>query len=573
MRLDLSLTKDHRPKRLVFYCPYDYKWLAQEAGRGTGRFSKKDKAWTYPVEPLIVKHIKEQIPDVEIGDNLKKYLDDLADKQRRVLRATENDAPLDDSSLWDFQRASVRFLNEVGKGILGHEMGTGKTPIAASAIDYLTLAKVIVICPNAVKWSWVNHIKEWAGREDIYVVEPKKGKDKAENGVISGTKDFRGEEIEKLLFKNREVILVMNYEQARIHSDTLKQFDIDAVISDEAHRLKNRKARRTQEISSIVPSARFLWLCTGTVFRNSYDDIYSLLNMCDPVRFSGYWNFVNFYLDYVEHPFGGIEIIGPKDENEFSHMLATYMFRVTKKDVMPSLPDKIITEYPIPLSEQQKKDYDSMEKELMLVIEKELDDGKEIEEIIRAENVVSQMIRLRQICLSSRLLGSNDASAKLDFLDEILDDVCFEGNQVIIFTYFREFAEAIKELVEDKGISYGCILGGQTSQQRDEVEQSLNSGEVQVVIATAQSGGEGMNLQKASTAIFTDVDWVPYNNIQAEDRIHRGEIKESPNIIRIYHPGTIEDDIRSVCRLKERSFNTTTGQAETVRRMVNRKGE
>jgi len=84
--------------------------------------------------------------------------------------------------------------------------------------------------------------------------------------------------------------------------------------------------------------------------------------------------------------------------------------------------------------------------------------------------------------------------------------------------------------------------------------------------------GEGMNLQAAGTAIFCDLDWVPANNLQAEDRIHRGDIKKSPNIVRLYHPKTVDEDIWATCARKDDLIDEAIGSAETIRNMLLRRG-
>jgi len=239
---------------------------------------------------------------------------------------------------------------------------------------------------------------------------------------------------------------------------------------------------------------------------------------------------------------------------------------------MPQLPDRIYTDYPIGMTTKQEKIYEELEKEMIAFMEKELAGGATIEEVVSAENTISQIMKLRQLCLTPAILGGPDESAKLDTLDDIFPEVFAQDKQAVIFTYFRRFIPYIEEVLSTHSISYNIILGGQSSSERWKVEEALRNQEIQAVIATAQSGGEGMNLQTAQTAIFTDRDWTPANNDQAESRLHRGEIKTSPNIITLYHPKSVEVDMRAACNRKERMFDETVGAVETVRELVRRKG-
>src|SRR5690606_23950187 len=147
------------------------------------------------------------------------------------------------------------------------------------------------------------------------------------------------------------------------------------------------------------------------------------------------------------------------------------------------------------------------------------------------KNTLSKITRLRQICLAPAMLDGRGKSAKLDALRDIVEDV--RDRQFLIFTCFRQFVPFIAMVLNDLGISHGEIVGGQSTAARNETIKLLNSGEIQSIIGTVRSMGEGLNLQKAQVAIFTDIDWVPAVNHQAAGRIHRGEIKESPTIIRL----------------------------------------
>ena len=151
----------------------------------------------------------------------------------------------------------------------------------------------------------------------------------------------------------------------------------------------------------------------------------------------------------------------------------------------------------------------------------------------------------------------------------MLQDI--EGS-FIVFSCFRKFLSYVSEVLEELKIPFGFIVGGQSSWERAEVVSALNSGKIRAVLGTIQSMGEGLNLQAARTAIFCDTDWVPAVNEQAEARIHRGAITERPVIIRLFHPGTVEADIRMACRRKERIAGETTGQVEAVREMLIRRG-
>ena len=570
--LYLKRTKDGRPDRLKLLCSYTHKDVAKQCGLGTARWQAESRAWTYPVDPTIVRVMLKVFGDeLRIDPHLQDYLEEMYDRQMAITEATQDTSDLG-NDLWDFQRGSVRFLSTAKKAVLGHQMGTGKTPISCSAIDYVDAARVIVVCPNSVKWSWVDHLMDWSTARDIYVVEAdRRPIDDTRVTIIKGDRQTRDDELAKLCTDKEEFVVILNYDQLRIHQQVLCNYDYDVLIADEAHRLKNRKAQRTQSAVSVSTKCEYVWLLTGTPVRNNYDDFYTLLSICDPVRFTSYWNFVYIHLDTVPGFFQNVEIVGVRDLESFNAMLSSFMYRKTKKEVM-DLPDKIQSVIKIPMTAPQEKNYTQMEKEFMVLLKQEIEEGKTYEHILRAPNVISQMMRLRQLCLTPALLGGTDKAGKMDTLYELLEDMRDQQGQVIIYSCFRQFLTYIEIILKNLEIKYDLIVGGQQSKDRDNVVRRLNSGDIQVVLGTIHSMGEGLNLQAASTAIFTDIDWVPAVNEQAEDRIHRGLIKESPTIIHLLHPNTIESDIRAACLRKDKIVGETAGQVEVLREMILRRG-
>lgn len=561
--------KQGNPKRFAIRCTFEDKERVKRAGAGCARWSSSERLWTIPPDPVLLKRMMEMFPQARLMPDLQEYLDSLYDKQQKMYLATSIEEPIsEDCKLLPYQNSSVRVLDVAGSLILGHDMGLGKTPITCIALDNVSAKRVIIVCPSSVKWLWVDHLIEWANRTDLYVLESKK----IPSDIATVVYRKRDDTLIDLLSEEDPAVLLMSYDMLRIHQQVLEEFDYDVIIFDEAHRLKNRKAPTTQAAMKVSKNCARKWYLTGTPIRNHYTDIYTMLSMIDPYRFSGYWNFVNTYLDTVPNVFGGTDIVGLKNEEEFNSMLSVYMYRLTKAEVMDQLPAKIYTDLKIPLNKEQQEIYNTMEDEMLVAFKQQVDDGVAVKEIVYAPNTVSQIIRLRQICLCPSLIGGPEDSAKIDMLYDLLKDLLDNEEKVIVFTYFRKFLRRIESLLDHIGIPYGQIVGGQTSRDRYNVQKGLTEGKYPIVIGTAQSMGEGMNLQAASTAIFCDIDWVPANNMQAEDRIHRGLIKKSPNIIRLHHPNTVETDIIATCKRKEEITDRSIGSIETIRNMLLRKG-
>ena len=70
-----------------------------------------------------------------------------------------------------------------------------------------------------------------------------------------------------------------------------------------------------------------------------------------------------------------------------------------------------------------------------------------------------------------------------------------------------------------------------------------------------RAGGMGINLTSADTCILHDLDFNPFNDLQAEDRCHRIGQTKPVTIIKMITKGTVDEDI-FLMQERKRSMNT-----------------
>ena len=93
---------------------------------------------------------------------------------------------------------------------------------------------------------------------------------------------------------------------------------------------------------------------------------------------------------------------------------------------------------------------------------------------------------------------------------------------------------------------------------RAEQIETFQNGERKVMLATTRTGGVGITLTRASTAIFVDRDWSPAVNQQAEDRLHRIGAKSAVQIILLQARDTVDQAVEE----------TLNWKASTIRKML-----
>jgi len=96
------------------------------------------------------------------------------------------------------------------------------------------------------------------------------------------------------------------------------------------------------------------------------------------------------------------------------------------------------------------------------------------------------------------------------------------GNQrIVVFSMFVETDAILQEELKRLKVSFKTF---------DEV-QEWKTGDDQVLVGRIKAHGKGGNLPEASVCLFVDMDFVPANNIQAENRIDRPEQKNDMQIV------------------------------------------
>lgn len=400
----------------------------------------------------------------------------------------------------------------------------------------------LVVCPNSVKGTWEREIKMWLG-EEAAVIEGSNAK-------------ARQRRLEEAIDNNCWVIV--NWEQLQIQKKKIKlrnggtkttkemkqplfeKTEWGAVIGDEVHRAKNRKALTSQGLWRVT--APFMAGLSGTPLMNDPSELWSVLRWLWPNDYHeagrrhspaarAFWAFYDEYVDYTEGYFGK-EVNGVRNPDALRLELKDRLVRRTKGQVL-DLPPKHRIYVPLTLNTKQAKLYADAEKAMWLEIEQEAKqgdtdaqrfikkaaEGASREELLKIPNGAARTVRLRQIIESPALLGGPDDSAVLDScVDKIMDS---RPEQWIVFTEFRETTNLLKERLRKKKLKAETFTGEVDSHERGELEQRFQDGDVDVLIGTIKAMNSGITLTAGNNQYWVSRDWVPAINEQGEDRQHR----------------------------------------------------
>jgi SNF2 family DNA or RNA helicase len=130
-------------------------------------------------------------------------------------------------------------------------------------------------------------------------------------------------------------------------------------------------------------------------------------------------------------------------------------------------------------------------------------------------------------------------------LEEILEEIIAEGDKVLCFTQFTEFAELLlPHLAAQFGTDIAYLHGGTPKQRRDELVTRFQSGGgPPVFLLSLRAGGTGLNLTAASHVIHLDRWWNPAVENQATDRAFRIGQTRNVQVRKFICAGTLEEKI------------------------------
>ena len=495
------------------------------------RFYDKDKKeWELPFKSF--KSLVDQLPEYDF-DITGKYI-----QTKREARTVPANFKFK-TKPFDHQIEGFNYGLNNDRWLLGDEQGLGKTK---QVIDIAVAKKLangykhcLIICGvNGLKWNWVNEIHTHSN-EDAWILGQR----------YKGSKIVVGSNADKIsdlasLASLKSYFIITNVESLRNEqicayiAKYAKSGEIGLVAIDEIHKCKNPTSQQGKGILKIQPECRIAM--TGTPLMNNPFDLFIIL------KWLGYEKhaFYAFKKHYgIFGGYGGYEVTGYRYLDELQAQLDDIMLRRLKKDVL-DLPEKThITEY-VEMTPKQKQIYDEVTAKIKM----------NIDQIKMANNPLAELIRMRQATGYTGIISSKiKESAKLDRMEELVEEAVQNGKQVVIFSNWTQMTDAIWARLHKK-YRISVITGETKDVNRQDNVAEFQSGASQVIIGTIGAMGTGLTLTAGTVEIFMDEPWNRANKEQAEDRCHRVGTKENVTIYTIICKNTIDERINELVERK-----------------------
>lgn len=448
------------------------------------------------------------------------------------------------ATLRPYQETGYRWLKTLADygmgGILADDMGLGKTlqVIAMLCAEYEGGQEKpsLIVMPSLLVFNWAAEFERFA--PDMRVL------------TLTGTATQRSEKLQNLI----------DYDVVLTSYDLLRR-DIKAyesafryIILDEAHYIKNQATQNAKAVKKLEGDVRFA--LTGTPLENSIADVWSIFDFILPGYLLSYSKFKKQY----ENP-----IIRDKDEKLLARvhqLVAPFVLRRLKKDVLTELPDKVESVVYCELDKEQRKLYEATLVSMNQELKSQLVEGGEGAGRMK---MLAMLTRLRQLCCHPALYLEDyeSESAKLNLCLELIQECKESGHRILLFSQFTSMFDLMAPKLDALGISYFTLTGETKSERRMELATRFNEGEGDVFLISLKAGGTGLNLTGADVVIHYDPWWNMSAQNQATDRAYRMGQQNKVQVYKLIAKGTIEEKIEKLQQQKLELSDSLVKEGET----------
>ena len=450
----------------------------------------------------------------------------------------------------------LAFLNRFDQGAcLADDMGLGKTIQLLAFLQHLKAEQelkrpVLLVAPTSVLTNW---------RREAEAFTP-------ELAVREHYGPRRPSTPAALRKALKDVDLVLtSYGLLQRDSELLESQDWQGVVIDEAQAIKNPSAKQSQAARDLARPAkgnRFRIALTGTPVENRVSELWALMDFLNPKVLGEEDFFRQRYRMPIER-YGDMASL-----RDLKARVGPFILRRLKTDktIISDLPEKVELSEWVGLSKEQKSLYSK-------TVEDTLDAIARAPRGQRHGQVLGLLTRLKQICNHPALALSENAvdesflgrSAKLQRLEEILDEVIEAGDRALLFTQFAEWGHLLKAWMQQRWkAEVPFLYGGTRKSERQAMVDRFQEDPrgPQLFLLSLKAGGVGLNLTRASHVFHIDRWWNPAVENQATDRAYRIGQTNRVMVHKFITSGSVEEKIDRMIREKSRLAEDVIGSGE-----------
>ncbi len=469
------------------------------------------------IQPSVIAHLDEELMDRQMAEMAKAEM-----------------PPLDSvkTELYPYQKEGVRF-GLYKKGVLiGDEMGLGKTlqaiVLALLKKEIFGFERVLVVTMASLKEQWKREIERFTDERAV---------------VVAGNPDQR----QAIYQSDDRMFKITNYEAVLRDVTILSRFKPDLVILDEAQRIKNFNTKTADAVKRLP--RKHAMVLTGTPLENKLEDVYSIVQFLEPRMLTPLWQFAADHFMLSRNKKG--KILGYRNLDTLHERLKSIVIRRRKEEVLSELPDEVVNNYYLDLTEVQSKIHAGYAQSLIPLLNKKFITPMDL------RRIQELLLCMRRVCDSTYLVDrKTNLSPKLKELTPILDELVFQNNRkVVIFSEWTAMTFLIAKQLSAEGIKFVELSGKIPVHKRQAlIDEFTNNRDCRVFLST-DAGGTGLNLQAGDCVVNFELPWNPAKMNQRIGRVNRiGQKSRCVNVVNLIMKNSIEEKILAGIQLKTDLF-------------------
>jgi len=510
-------------------------------------------SWVIALEMRYVEKLKEC--DFIFSKGLTHWWEErkLEKRKRKQLKITK--IPRLGGTLYKFQLEGVNFIeHKNGRALIADEMGLGKT---IQSLGWVQLHRrevkpVLVICPSFLKVNWKRETEKWTTDMNIQ--------------ILSGQTPYE-------ITGN---FIIINYKILSYWLTELREMKFKTIIIDEAHFIKNSKAKRTKAFKRLSKTSPYLIALTGTPIDNRPIDIFNIVQAIDPSVFPNWMTFVLDFCDAKKDRWGW-NTSGSSNKLLLNKVLTeSVMLRRKKKDVLKELPPKQFVKVPLEIDNrneytkaevrfveylrEQFEEIDinnikkSDEKKLLDYAkgkEMNIEDGLTKELLAKIKKKKLKVAKKNITFMKFEPLKQLAAKGKMRNVIEWIEDFLDSGEKLVVFAHHKKVIQTLIEHFTEAVKIDGSVP---LTKRQKVVDRFQEDSSVKLLIGQIVAAGTGITLTAASNVAVIQFPWNPGPLFQAVDRLHRISQTKQVMVWNLVGENTVEEHIINILIKKEKDI-------------------
>ena len=507
----------------------------------TYHYHKREKCWEVPI-----CYLGRVLDSLTFLDDIQLKLLDTPESGEFHLHRKFNLDPLSDierisfkASPFPHQLEAVDFLLKQEKSLLLDGCGVGKSLEMILFAETLKKRGLIDHCLvitgiAGLRGNWEKEIAKFS-TEDVVTI----GKYTTRNG----TTRYRSmtKRAEQLKNKIDEFFVLINVESIRdpkvVEAIKISENNFGLIAFDESHKIG---APDTTQYNNLMKlDADFKVAATGTLIVNSPLSAFPSLKFTD----NDSATLTNFKSQYCAFGgYGNKQIIGSKNLDILREEIANCSIRRTLYDVRKDIPPLTIDVEYLEMEEEQQKFYEAIKEGVK-------EEADKIE--LKAGNLLALTTRLRQATACPSVLTTQDIeSVKVARAFEYIQEICSQGEKVVIFSMFKEplnqlaaKLEGFRFSINTGDTSDAVAFSNMTRFQEDPNEQ--------VFLGTFGKCGTGFTLNSSMYLVCIDTPYTFSLFEQGYQRVHRISNTRPAFIKVLVCEETIDERVQEIIETKK----------------------